>query len=76
MTRMVQAVLAEGVVDAEEIQTILSGAGIESQLEPAVDLHPGATEDTPQKVLVPEEQLEDALEAIEAMTEPDELSGD
>ncbi len=76
MTRMVQAALADGIVDAEELQAILERAGIDSQLEPAVDLHPTATEDAPQKVLVPEERLEDALQAIEAMTEPDELTGD
>ncbi len=76
MSTMVQVALADTVADAEEIQTILAGAGIDSQLETAVELHPGATEDVPQKVLVPEGELEAALEAIEAMTEPDELVGD
>ena len=76
MTRMVQVVLAESVADAEEIQSILAGAGIESRLETAVDQHPTATEDAPQKVLVAESELQSALEAIEAMTEPDELTGD
>ena len=76
MTRMVQVALAEGVVDAEELQAILEAAGIASALEPAVDQHPAATEDAPQKVLVDESQLEEALQAIEAMTEPDELTGD
>lgn len=76
MTRMVQVTLAESVADAEEIQQILSGAGIASELEPAVEQHPVGTEDAPQKVLVPESELETALEAIEAMTEPDELIGD
>jgi hypothetical protein len=76
MTQMVQVVLADGVVDAEEVQTILANAGIESQLEPAVDHHPAGTEDAPQKVLVPESKLEEALEAIEALSEPDELVGD
>ena len=74
--RMVQVTLADSVADAEEIQTILAGAGIDSQLETAVDQHPTATEDTPQKVLVAEGELESALEVIEAMTEPDELTGD
>jgi len=72
MTQMVQVALADGVVDAEEIQTILANA----QLEPAVEHHPTSTEDTPQKVLVAESQLEEALQAIEAMTEPDEIVGD
>lgn len=74
--RMVQAALAEDIADAEEIRTILAGAGIESRLETAVEHHPGSLEDAPQKVLVDESQLESALEVIEAMTEPDELTGD
>jgi hypothetical protein len=76
MTRLVQVALADGVADAEEIQTILADVGIDSQLETAVDHHPAATEDAPQKVLVAESELEAALAAIEAMTEPDELTGD
>jgi hypothetical protein len=76
MSQLVQVALADGVVDAGEIQTILANAGISSTLEPAVDLHPSAIDDSPQKVMVDAEQLEAALEAIEAMTEPDELTGD
>ena len=76
MTRMVQVVLAEDVADAEEIQEILTQAGIESELETAVEHHPSATEDAPQKVLVPESALEAARNAIEALTEPDELASD
>ena len=76
MTRMVQVVLAEDVTEAEEIQTILRSAGIDSQLENAVDHHPRAVDDTPQKVLVPESSLEAAQHAIEAMTDPDELIGE
>lgn len=76
MTARVQAVLAESVADAEEIQTILANAGIDSSLESAVEHDPLGTDDVPQKVLVDESQLEAALEAIEAMTEPDELTGD
>ena len=68
--------VAGDVAEAEELQTILRQAGIESELEAAVDHHPSANEDAPQKVLVPESSLEDAQEAIEAMTEPDELTGD
>ena len=74
--RMVQVALADGVADAEEIQTILAGAGIDSRLETAVDHHPASTDDAPQKVLVAEGELETALEVIEAMSEPDELIGD
>ena len=76
MTRMVQVAVAGDVAEAEEIQTILRSAGIESQLETAVEHHPSATEDSPQKVLVPESSLDAAQDAIEAMTEPDELLGD
>ena len=76
MTQLVQVALAEGVADAEEIQTILANAGIDAQLEAAVEHHPVSTEDTPQKVLVDESQLDEALAAIEAMTEPDEIVGD
>lgn len=76
MTRMLQVAVAGDVAEAEEIQTILRSAGIESELQTAVDHHPRAIEDAPQKVLVPESSLEAALEAIEAMTEPDELTGD
>ena len=71
--RMVQVAIAGDVTEAEEIQTILHEAGIASELETAVDHHPSATEDAPQKVLVPESSLEAAQEAIEAMTEPDDI---
>ena len=76
MTRMVQVALAEDVTEAEEIQTILRSAGIEAELETAVDHHPRATEDAPQKVLVPESQLEQAQHAIESLTDPDDLISD
>jgi hypothetical protein len=67
----VQVALAEDIAEAEEIQAILEAAGIESVLETAVDHHPSATEDAPQKVLVGEASLEAARDAIEAMTEAD-----
>lgn len=76
MTELVQVAVAGDVTEAEELQEILREAGIESQLETAVDHHPSATDDTPQKVLVPEAELEAALEAIEAMSEPDEILGE
>jgi hypothetical protein len=76
MTNLVQVALAEGVTDAEEIQAILQAAGIRSELETAVEHHPRATEDAPQKILVEESSLEAAQHAIEAMTEPDELVAD
>lgn len=76
MTNKVQVVVAADVTEAEEIQEILREAGIASDVETAVDHHPSQTEDVPQKVLVPESELEAALEAIEAMSEPDELLGE
>jgi hypothetical protein len=76
VTELVQVALAEDVTEAEEIRAILKQAGIDSQLETAVEHHPTSNEDAPQKVLVPESSLEEALHAIEAMTDPDELSAD
>ena len=73
---MVQVAVAGDVAEAEELQTILRSAGIDSELEAAVDHHPRATEDAPQKVLVPESSVEAAQDAIEALTEPDELISD
>jgi hypothetical protein len=74
MTPFVQVALAEDVTEAEEIQSLLEAAGIDSQLETAVEHHPRETEDAPQKVLVPEDQLEAAQHAIESQTEPDALA--
>jgi hypothetical protein len=69
MTRMVQVAVAGDVTEAEEIQDILSAAGIEAQLDTAA-------EDDAFTVLVPEASVEAAQDAIEAMTEPDELVSD
>jgi hypothetical protein len=76
MTQLVQVALAEDIAEAEEIQRILQQAGIVSELETAVEHHPRATENAPQKVLVPEESLEAAQHAIEALTDPDDLVSD
>ena len=76
MTALVQVALAESVAEAEELQSILQAAGIESELETAVEHHPRETEDAPQKVLVPETSLEAAQHAIEALTDPDDLITD
>ena len=73
---MVQVAVAGDVAEAEELQTILRTAGIDSELETAVEHDPSATDDLPQKVLVPESSLEAAQDAIEALTEPDELISD
>jgi hypothetical protein len=65
MTRMVQLAVAGDINEAEEIQEILTSAGIDSELQSA--------QDEPLTVVVPESSLDDAKEAIEALTEPDEL---
>ena len=73
MTGMVQVAMAGDVTEAEELQTILRAAGIDAELEFAVDHDPMGTEDAPQKVMVPEDTLEAAQHAIEALTEPEEI---
>ena len=65
MTAMVQLAVAGDITEAEEIQEILAAAGIESQLESALD--------EPLTVMVPESSLDDAKDAIEALTEPDDI---
>jgi hypothetical protein len=65
MNRMVQVAVAGDVTEAEELQEILRTAGIESQLQ-------AETDDDPLTVLVPENELEAAQDAIEALTEPDD----
>ncbi len=76
MSNLVQVALAESVAEAEELQEILRAAGIEAELETAVEHHPRETEDAPQKVLVQESELEAAQHAIESMTEPDDPIAD
>jgi putative signal transducing protein len=76
VSSMVQVALTRDLTEAEEIQSILQSAGIESELEVAVEHHPAALDDAPTKVLVAETSLEEAQHAIEAMTDPDELIGD
>ncbi|MHB8468856.1 MAG: SPOR domain-containing protein [Gaiellaceae bacterium] len=69
MALMVQLAVAGDVAEAEELQELLRNAGIESELAAAGD-------DDPLTVLVPEESLELARDAIEALSEPDELTSD
>lgn len=75
MSTMVQVALTRDPAEAEEIQAILTSAGIESELESAPGEETDSLDDTPTKVLVPEASLETAQHAIEAMTDPDELIG-
>jgi hypothetical protein len=68
MSKMVQVAVAGDVTEAEELQEILRSAGIDSELQSALE--------DPLTVLVPESSLEAAQDAIEAMTEPDDLIAD
>jgi hypothetical protein len=71
MSALAQLAIAETVADAEEMLAILSEAGIDAQLQPAVEHHPREVDDIPQKVLVPEAELEAAKDAIIALSEPE-----
>jgi hypothetical protein len=66
MSGMVQVATVGDVAEAEELQEILRNAGIESTISQA-------DEDDAVSVLVPESELETAQDAIEALTEPDDL---
>ncbi len=66
MTGMVQVATAGDVTEAEELQEILRNVGIESRIEQSID-------DDAVNVLVPESELESAQDAIEALSEPDDL---
>jgi hypothetical protein len=68
MTGLVRVAVAGDVTEAEEIQEILRAAGIEAEL--------GDGEDDSVIVSVPESAVEEAQDAIEAMTEPDDIVGE
>jgi hypothetical protein len=68
MTSMVQVAVAGDIAEAEEIQEILRSAGIE------VEIADG--EDDSVTVSVPESSVEQAQDAIEAMTEPEDVIGE
>jgi hypothetical protein len=57
------------VAEAEEMQAILRNVGIDSELD-------AQGPDDPLTVMVPEGSLDEAKDAIEALTEPDELLGE
>jgi hypothetical protein len=69
MSEMVRATVVGDIAEAEEIQEILHNAGIDSSIEQS-------DEEDVVTVLVPEGDLDSAQEAIEALTEPDELLGE
>jgi type III secretory pathway lipoprotein EscJ len=68
MTELVRVAVAGDIAEAEEIQEILRSAGIDAQLNDG--------EDDSVIVSVPESSVEQAQDAIEAMTEPDEIVGE
>jgi type III secretory pathway lipoprotein EscJ len=61
----VQVAVAGDVAEAEDIQRILHAAGIDAELQPA--------QDDALTVLVPESDLVAAQDALEALSEPDDL---
>ena len=68
MTGMVRVAVAGDVAEAEEIQEILRSAGIDAEIA-------DGDEDSV-TVSVPEEDVEHAQDAIEAMTEPEDVIGE
>jgi hypothetical protein len=73
---MVQVAVAGDVTEAEELQSILLAAGIASSFELAAEHDPEALDDPPLKILVADAEVDAARDAIEALTEPDELTED
>jgi type III secretory pathway lipoprotein EscJ len=65
---MVRVAVAGDVAEAEEIQEILRSAGIDAEIADG--------EDDSVTVSVPESSLEQAQDAIEAMTEPEDVIGE
>ena len=68
MSELVRVAVAGDVAEAEEIQELRRAAGIEAEL------HDG--EDDSVTVSVPEDSVERAQDAIEAMTEPGDIVGE
>ncbi|HEU0245618.1 MAG TPA: hypothetical protein VFR38_00870 [Gaiellaceae bacterium] len=69
MTRLVQVTIAGDVAEGEQLQELLADAGIESQLEAAVEHDADALDDPPLKVLVAESDIDEARDAIDALAE-------
>ena len=68
MTSMVRVAVAGDVSEAQEIQGILRAAGIDAEI--------GDGEDDSVTISVPESSVEQAQDAIEAMTEPEDIVGE
>jgi hypothetical protein len=76
MTELAQVAVAGSVDEAEELQALLTRAGIEATLESAVEEHPDEHGDVPVRLLVPADAIDAARDAIEALTEPDDELAD
>ena len=63
---MVQVAVAGDAAEAEELRELLQNAGIDAEIGTE-------GEDDPLTVLVPEDELVAAQDAIEALSEPDDL---
>ena len=72
MSERVQVAVVGSVDEAEELQALLTRAGIEATLEGAVEEHPDELGDVPVRLLVAAGELDAARDAIEALTEPDD----
>ena len=68
MTGMVRVAVAGDVAEAEEIQEILRSEGIDAEIADG--------EEDSVTVSVPEGDVEHAQDAIEAMTEPEDVIGE
>ena len=68
MSAMVQVAIVGDVTEAEELQELLRAAGVESELTTLDDEGLG--------LLVPEDKVELAQDAIEALTEDDAVIPD
>jgi hypothetical protein len=71
MSELVQVAVVGSVDEAEELQALLTRAGIEATLEGAVEEH-SEHDDVPLRLLVSAAELDAARDAIEALTEPDD----
>jgi hypothetical protein len=72
VTRLVQVAVAGDVAEAEQLQEVLSAAGISSSLEVAIEHDSDVSDDPPLKVLVSESEVEEARDAIESFAEEEE----
>jgi type III secretory pathway lipoprotein EscJ len=68
MTGMVRVAVAGDVAEAEEIQEILRSAGIDAEIADG--------EEDSVTISVPEADVEQAQDAIEALTEPEDVIGE